>query len=254
MAVEAVTALYAIQQHVSTGPALDRNLGNPSQGRAYQKFEKDSAVSVNGPIYNAMKMAREGWSASKAQTVQQGLIDVEDLPWPLTTPWSRSFLTSGNFARDFHRHAVYGLVEKFIVASYRQMMIKSSYEIGQLRKDILKLLERYMPDFKFPDGIVTPSQKEYNEVDNPDNLEDLLQTTNLTASFSKYNKDVEDIIKFCSKKSVMLANPNGSRDSAVVRRAFRKFIKVSGLPVIFFDLLKNILLVSPKQYTQAHCN
>lgn len=154
----------------------------------------------------------------------------EHLLWPLTVPWPNSFVTSSNPARDFPRHGVFAAIEVDIVDRYRQKMIYASPEIGKLRRDILDILAHYntLDDpYRFPDGLITPEKDGYGEkVD--ENIDEFLRAQRLSASFKRYTSEVEEIMKFCGKQSVMLGHPSGSKDSIVVREIFDEFIEVSG--------------------------
>lgn len=178
-------------------------------------------------------MCRSGSTVSKSKESQPAVIDYDGLPWPLSAPWSGSFLTSANPSRDFPKHGVYAGIEAHIVSIYREDMISAHPEIGYLRDDLKEVLRDYLHDqeeYEFPDGIETPHpyrQKLLTKLD-----EALLKDQH-SAAFSRYQGEVEDIIKFCSKQSVMLVQPGANEDNSEVRGAFTHFINVSGMVWLF---------------------
>jgi hypothetical protein len=162
-----------------------------------------------------MMKARKDTPFEAAKKSQPSRIDIEGLPWPLTVPWSKSFLTSKHAGRDYIPHMIYADIEATIVPLYRPKMINSQVE--ELRSEIAEVLGVHLPnrfDFEYPDDIVYDYDEDENWVENPESI--LLQER-LSASHSKYNSQVEEIIKCCAKKSVMLAHPSGTYESAVVR-------------------------------------
>ena len=243
--MRAVTALSLIKDTVSNGEASDRNLVKPSKGEYINPIPNSNLsnpYNLKGPHYNncertyerkketihqAMTICRSsGQSVKVSKTCQPALIDYEGLPWPLSVPWSGSFLTSSNPTRDFPRHGVYALIEKHIVSLYREEMIQSTPEIGVLRSDISCVLTKYLPDgtYTFADNIQTP---ELYETRRFTELETVLHCDRLSKSFSNYNNQVEEIIKCVAKQTVLLANPFGDEDSYLVRGAFESFVDVS---------------------------
>jgi hypothetical protein len=186
-----------------------------------------------GKVYEAMMLAR-GSSVKKAKKTQPSVIDLEDLIWPLSVPWSGSFLTSANTARDFPRHGVFAGIEEHVVNRYREGMVHRIPEINNLRYQISLLLGDFLikedegnhPVYTFPDKIPTLDEDDEG-MEGVTELGPLLLQEQVSNSFTTYNREVEDIVKCCAKQSVMLAHPSGSKDSAVVREAFDAFIKVS---------------------------
>jgi len=173
-----------------------------------------------------MMLCRSGTSVADAKTLQPSRIDVEGLPWPLSVPWSGSFLTSSNPSRDLPAHGIFADIEAEIVPKYRETMIQSYPDIGDLRQNIASLLEFYQKaEFEFPDGIPDPEYDEEMMV--YEKPEAILLNERLSASHMRYNSQIEEIIKCCAKQPVMLAHPSGDLDSAVVREAFEDFITVS---------------------------
>ena len=241
--MRAGTALSLIKNIVTSGPALTRNIAKPSKGEYINPFLQAKWLNhYKGRWYRnlkkvyeekkelitkAMSMCRSGQPVRKSKMSQPGLIDYEGLPWPLSVPWSGSFVTSANPSRDFPRHAMYGLIEEYIVPLYRVDMIQNTPEIGVLRDDISDILRQYLSDedYTFPDKIQTPERYEVRRFSQ---FQTVLHSDRLTESFSKYNNQVEDIIKSVAKHPVLLANPFGDKDSVVVREAFEGFIQVSG--------------------------
>ncbi|KAF8799686.1 hypothetical protein BYT27DRAFT_7316212, partial [Phlegmacium glaucopus] len=234
--MQAIKALYMIKGYVNTGPPTTRGLSSPLNSGLYKKYSKSPEVAVEGTIYKAMKLGKSGHSAiinkrsSRGQSMQFPTINVEGLPWPLTVPWVGSFLTSANPARDFPKHATFALIETEVVSLYRKDMIKACPTIGSLRLEISATLDHYQPadslKFKLPDGIKVPDAEDYeNPVDDDVPVETLVQNDQLASSFSDYTEELQDIIKYCGKKKIMLAVPGGSRDNERVRDAFEVFIK-----------------------------
>ena len=177
-----------------------------TKGEAYLTRSKNPDFLPNGTVYEAMKCSRNS--------------DHTDLPWPLRVRWSGSFQTSSNHKRDYPPHAIFADIEVEIVSKYRKKMIESFPDIGALRDKISKLLQ---DDYSFPDGIKTPTYgKETGSM-----LESVLLVEQLSASHAEYARQIQAMIKFCGKKSVMLAHPSGDKDSAVVREGFKDFIDVS---------------------------
>lgn len=233
--MSAVQAVYTIKTHVSSGPALTRNLTNPVRGDWYRYFELSREVQSGGPIHEAMKIARgDASTLSKARArakgnalLQPGRTDLEDLPWPLSVPWPGSFLTSNNIGRDFSKHAMFATIEAHVVSLYRLQMIEDSPAIGNLRDDLVETLSRYLPEgetFSLPDGIATP---EYDVEMADEDVETMLKMEKQQAVFTAYETEILDMIKYCSKKKVLLAAPGGSLDNERVRKAFGAFIEVS---------------------------
>jgi hypothetical protein len=184
-----------------------------------------------GDVYVAMEMAKTE-SVTKAKKIQPEFIQYWGLIWPLRVPWSGSFLTSAHHARDFPRHGVFAGIEEYVVEQYREKMVLEICEIGSLRFRISELLTDYHSEHEnginstyiFPDEYqVSPWADGLTKT----SLETLLREEKLGQIFSKYKSEVEEIIKCCSKQSVMLAHPSGTQDSAVVRDAFKTFITVS---------------------------
>lgn len=176
-------------------------------------------------------ICRAGQSAKQLRVVQPARIDHENLPWPLSVPWSGSFVSSQNPTRDFWRHAVYAAIEAFVVPLYRDGMIKKYPEVGELRNDISSVLENYNTgeiEYAFPDGIKTPTN--YSASFAP--LQEVIRSEKISTSFAMYTNEVNEIVKMCAKQSVMLAHPSHNLDSHRVREAFDGFISVSGI-VIF---------------------
>jgi len=201
--MESVEALYTIKKCVSSGAALTRNLDNPSHGELYKKFERYSEVQKDGPLHKAMKLGKGGWSSIKSEGLQPGRINIEGLLWPLTVPWSNSFLTMSNIVRDFPRHAVSALVEKNVVELYHPEMIAELPAVGTLRREMTEILTRYLPDkdeFAFADGIQQTTYKEKKDI----KLESLLKNERQMTMFGGYNSELADIIKYCSKKKIIL--------------------------------------------------
>ena len=173
-----------------------------------------------------MAMCRQGTSVKEAKVLQPSRIDHEDLPWPLTVPWSGSFLVSSNANRDFISQGIFGVIEEELVRSYRADMLKQYPEIAELRQEISQIFSDHLPAataFIFPDGIedVLNDKVKYQEASS------VLLQERLLASHSLYKSQLEEIIKFCGKQNVMLANPAGNQDSPEVRLAFKQFIEVS---------------------------
>lgn len=157
---------------------------------------------------------------------QESRINYEGVPWPLTVPWLGSFVWSANPARDFPRHGVFATIEEHVVSLYRETMITQNPEVGELREDIISIFNAYCREgssFTFADGIPTPDTYTKAFVQ----TEQVLLEERLSASFAKYRSEVNEIIQFCAKKSVMLAHPLDNRDSAPVRDAFDGLIAVS---------------------------
>jgi hypothetical protein len=174
-----------------------------------------------------MLLCRAGTSASKAKECQP-IVDHDDLPWPLSVPWSGSFLTSSNPSRDFPAHGIFGQIEELVVSEYRAELIEGFEKIGDLRNQIVAVLSCYLDPgskFEFADGIKTPSYS----LEKPMDLDSMLLEGRLKTSYENYNSQMLEIMKFCGKQSVMLAHPFGDKDSAVVRKAFEDFITVSSL-------------------------
>ena len=237
-----VKALYRIKPYTVSPAFQSRNLANPSQGKWFKDFENCKDVQKDGPIHNAMKLAKSGWSAVKSKYLQPSIIDVEDqndkdIPWPLTMPWPGSFLASSNLLRDYPQHAIFALVEQQVVSLYRQKMIEESPAIGELHNGIMDILSRYLPDndfFVFPDGIQTPENYEEKEDEEP-NIDTIILSDYWTTNCLEYATEISDIIKYCSKKKIMLAKPGGAMDNERVREHFEAFIEVS----IVIELLLN---------------
>ena len=167
-----------------------------------------------------MTVSRDGSSVNKSMRVQKRPANEKGLlPWPLTVPWSGSFLTSKNPTRDFPEHGVYAGIEAHVVSMYRPAMVQGWTEIGMLRKSIADILGSYLADGKeyyYPDNIQTPQI--ITESSDPG-----------SSSFLRYYSQVEEIIKFCAKQQVMLAHPGLNKDSASVRKSFEQFTMVSGM-------------------------
>lgn len=171
-------------------------------------------------------LAKGATTVKKAKKQQNPSLDVEGLPWPLSVPWSGSFLLSSKPCRDYIAHGVFSDMEVMIVSMYRWKMIESSADISELRDEMVGLLQKFYPDFRFADGIETWDGFKDEEFQD---LNTLLYDERLSASYLMYNSQVQEIIKFCAKQPVMLADPSGEKDSARVRAAFREFISVSFL-------------------------
>jgi hypothetical protein len=199
------------------------NLLTNLKAELYLTRSKMAQFLPNGVVFNAMVLCRSGTSANKAKECQPSFDSVDNLPWPLSVPWSGSFLISSNPSRDLIAHGIFGDIEDYIVSKYRENMIRRAPAIGQLRDDICVIFRSVFGEFEFADGIETP------EYHNMGNQEAMLIKEKLSASYSKYSSQVEDIIKYCGKQSVILAHPFGDKDSVVVREAFEGFITVSGL-------------------------
>ena len=199
---------------------------NFHKGKAWLERADKKEFIPGGAVYQAMTLGRAGTKVAEAKVTQIPSIDIDGLPWPLSVPWSGSFLTSANPARDFPAHGIFADIEMEIVRTYRQRMIESSADIALLRGEIEALFREFYPNFQFADGIATPL--EFNDEEFQD-LDTLLIEEKLKASHSKYVNQVEEIIKFCAKQSVLLAKPSGENDSARVRDRFDKFIRASFL-------------------------
>jgi hypothetical protein len=197
-----------------------------SQGELYLRYKDSDDFKPNGKVYEAMLLERKG--AHNPKKSQRPVFQSNgNLLWPLSVPWSGCFLISANPARDFPRHGIVAAIEVDIVEQYRQKMINASPEIGMLRNDISQVLGTPSDPYRFADGLHTPSKKEYSEMGEED-IEALVRRERLSASYARYGNEVQEIIKFCAKQSVMLAHPSGNEDSALVRDAFADFIDVSG--------------------------
>lgn len=173
-----------------------------------------------------MVVCRQGKGAYKSKSRQPATIIADDLPWPLSVPWSGSFLTSSNPARDFPRHGVYAAIEAYVVPLYRVDMIERYPEVGDLRNDISEILGQYVEGdepFAFADGIETPETYGVQHTQ----LDAVLESDRLSDSFVRYHSEVKEIIRCCAKQTVMLAHPFGNQDSALVREAFEDFITVT---------------------------
>ena len=164
-------------------------LTNFHKGKAWLERADKKEFIPGGAIYQAMTLGRAGTKVSEAKVTQIPSINIDGLPWPLSVPWSGSFLTLANPARDFPVHGIFADIEMEIVRTYRRRMIESSADIFMLRGAIEQL----------------------------------------KASHLKYVSQVEEIIKFCAKQSVLLAKPSGKNDSAQVHDRFDKFIRASFL-------------------------
>lgn len=173
-----------------------------------------------------MLMCHAGTSQDKALTCQPPRLVQKNLPWPLSVPWPGSFLISKNTSRDYIPHAIFADMEKEMVSSYREEMILETPEIGEIRGLVADQLTPFMngQPFVFADGIEMP---DYNDEFRFVKLQAVLRQERLSASYLKYNTEMEHIVKFCEKRSVMLAHPSGDLDSVPVREAFGAFITVS---------------------------
>jgi len=179
---------------------------------------------LGGTVYEAMVLARAGTKVGQAKKWQPSRIDVEGLPWPLTVPWMGSFLTSSNPSRDLVKHGIFADMEVELVSKYRLKLVESCHTIGLLRGEIADFFTSFMDEeFVYPDDLDSPVyyKSQMKEVDT------VVHNERLLASHLNYNKQVEEIIKFCGKQSVLLAHPSSDKDSVVVREAFEVFIDVS---------------------------
>jgi hypothetical protein len=208
---------------------LERGLHKkPRHSKYYLARSETAMFRPGGVVYEAMMLCRAETPANKAKECQPSCHD--DLPWPLSVPWSGSFLISSNPTRDLISHGIFADIEEDIVSGYRKGMIASIAEIGQLRDDICGILCFTFGEFQFADGIETPEYHHHPK--SAAGIADrMLRKEQLSASYMTYTSQVEDIIKFCGKQSVMLAHPFGDKDSVVVREAFKGFITVSVLQI-----------------------
>jgi len=207
-----------------------KKFANPNKADAFKTRTTQVEFNPGGKVYEAMLMCRTKRGADPRLS-QPSRIDIEGLPWPLSVPWPGSFLTSGNAARDFNAHAVFADMEKETVKGYREQMISSHIDIGDLRNEIVNLLGKYYAKedpqavgWYFADSISLPA---YNSDTSFEDREDTLLNDALNQSYSEYNSQVQEIIKFCARQPVMLAHPSGDKDNAFVRKAFQDFITVS---------------------------
>jgi hypothetical protein len=191
-------------------------------------MEKDGTYHPSGSVYEAMMLCRQG--SSNLKRSQPNVNDAEGLPWPLQVPWSGSFITSQNPSRDLVAHGIFATMEVNLVKGYREKMILNHYEVGNLRHTIAQVLSFYLDandEYHFADGIEVPVSYSGDALET---LAKVLLDEQLVVSYTKYNSEVEEIIKCCAKQSAMLAHPKGDLDSHVVRKAFSDFITVSGTP------------------------
>ena len=200
---------------------------NFHKGQAWLERAEKKDFHPGGAVYDAMELGRQGTSVAKAKK-QQDTLDIKGLPWPLSVPWSGSFLTSTKPRRDLVSHGVFADIEMAVVQSYRRKMIEKFRNIGSFRLHLEELLQSYMEEglkFKFADGI-NFTLDIYGELEFEEH-ETVLLNHRLSASSSQYKSEVNDIIKFFAKQPVMLSHPSGDKDSAKVRNAFKDFIEVS---------------------------
>ena len=88
-------------------------------------------------------LAKGATTVKKAKKQQNPSLDVEGLPWPLSVPWSGSFLLSSKPCRDYIAHGVFSDMEVMIVSMYRWKMIESSADISKLRDEMVGLLRNF---------------------------------------------------------------------------------------------------------------
>ena len=128
---------------------------NFHKGPAWLERVGKKDFSPGGVVYEAMVLAKGTTTVEKAKKQQNPSLDVEGLPWPLSVPWSGSFLLSSKPSRDYIAHGVFADMEVMIVSMYRRKMIESSADISELRDEMVGLLRKFYDDFRFADGIET---------------------------------------------------------------------------------------------------